>query len=391
MSHSFDVIVVGLGAMGSAAAYQLAKRGATILGIDAHHPPHTLGSSHGESRITRRAVGEGAAYLPLVQRTDAIWREIEAVTGKTLRIETGGLIIAPQNGGADWHGQGDFVTYTAQLATNYGVDHQLWSAAKVRDHAPALRVSDTDHAYYEPGGGVLLPERCVRVQLEQAVALGAKLQMGECVKSVKPNAGSVTVITDKATYHADQVILTAGPWIGDFLPPSESESLRVYRQVMYWFEADDPSEFDADRFPWVIWIGETQADFFAVFPSASGGTQGVKLMTEVFAETTTVDEIDRNVSEAEIAAMYETFVSRKLIGVGPQCLKASTCAYTVTPDEHFIIDHHPNSDRVWVASACSGHGFKHSAAVGEALAQLALGEPTTVDVSSFGWGRLATL
>jgi len=386
--ETYDVIVIGLGAVGGAAAYQLARRGAAVLGIDQHTPPHTFGSSHGESRITRQAVGEGPQYLPLVQRTNTIWREIEATTGETLLHPAGGYIIEPKHGAAQFHGQQGFVARSAQIATENGIPHEVRDGAAVRAHVPALRTSDDDHAYYEPDAGVLLVEKCIAAQAALAAQHGATLHTGEHVLAVEPSPGGVAVRTDRDTYLAEKVILAAGAWNGKFLPAPQAEVLGVYRQVMFWFEADDLSAFEAERFPWVIWIGETLDDFFAAFPCTPGGTRGVKLMTETYHHRADPDALRREVSEDETRAMYDTYIKRRLRGVGPGLVRAAACAYTVTPDEHFVIDTHPASERVLVASACSGHGFKHAAAVGEGLAERALGEKTTCDLSAFGFARL---
>jgi sarcosine oxidase len=174
--------------MGSATLYQLARRGVRVLGLDQFAPPHSLGSTHGETRITRLAVGEGAAYMPLVRRTHEIWRELEAVSGETLLTLTGGLIICPQSGGAHFHGGDNFVMRTAELARQYGIDHQLQTAAEVRDHFPMLKVGDHEQAFYEPTGGVVSPERAVAVQLELAQRHGATIQTNEKVLAYQAGA-----------------------------------------------------------------------------------------------------------------------------------------------------------------------------------------------------------
>jgi sarcosine oxidase len=384
---SYDVIVIGLGAMGSAATYHLAKRGARVLGLDQFNPPHTLGSSHGESRVTRQAVGEGEAYIPLVQRAYELWRTLEAESGQQLLFLTGGYIICPAGGGAQFHGRSDFVAHTAALAQRYNIEHKLCTAAEVRRHLPMLRLGDHEHAYYEPSHGLLLPERCIEVQLGLARQNGATVQSGERVLAYRPDPGGVTVTTDRATYQAGQVVVSAGAWVADFLPEALRRHTAVYRQVIYWFEADDLSRFHADRFPWLIWIGQDHDDFFSVFSWLGQGTPGVKVLTEQYHRTTTPDQVDRTVQPHEIETMYERFVARRVEGLRSNCLKSGVCLYTVTPDEGFIIDFHPESRRVIVASPCSGHGFKHSAAVGEVLAQLALDGTSPLDLSPFSLAR----
>lgn len=390
MQTHYDAMVIGLGAMGSAALYQLARRGANVVGIDQFRPPHTLGSSHGESRITRLATGEGAAYVPWVQRSHALWRELEAESGATLLTLSGGLIICPLGGSAQFHGQRDFVEHTAVLANQFGIEHQVWRADAVRQRWPQLRMSDHEHAYYEPTGGLVAVERAIETQLRLAKQRGAAVRLDERVLSYKLDNGNgqgVTVTTKEGTYHADRVILTAGAWLPSLLSRALAKPLTVYRQVIYWFELEDPTQLQSDRFPFVIWIGERQEEFFSLFPYTETGTVGAKVLTEEYLQTVTPVTVDRTVHAQEVERMYHDFVGKRVAGILPRCLKTGVCLYTNTPDEHFIIDFHPESQRVIVASPCSGHGFKHSAAIGEALAQLALEEKSTLDISPFAFSR----
>ncbi len=385
MQKHYDAIVIGLGAMGSAALYQLARQGANALGIDQFRPPHTLGSSHGESRITRLAIGEGAAYVPFAQRSHAIWRELEAESGAALLTLSGGLIICPHTGGAQFHGQRDFVEQTAAIARQFAIDHQVWDAETVRQRWPQLRITDRDHAYYEPTGGIVAVERAIETQLRLAKQHGATIQLEELVLSYTTSESGVTVTTKAGAYQADKVILTAGPWLRTLLPKRLANGLHVYRQVIYWFESDKPEQFHSDRFPFLIWIGETPEEYFSLFPYTEGGTVGAKVLTEEYVQTVTPTSVDRTVHAHEVQRIYHDFVQRRVAGVQARCLKSDVCLYTNTPDENFIIDFHPESERVIVASPCSGHGFKHSAAIGETLAQLALTGRSTLDISHFAF------
>lgn len=383
----YDVVVIGLGAMGSAALYQLAKRGANVLGIDRFDPPHQLGSTHGESRVTRLAVGEGAAYVPLVRRTHAIWRELEAKTGEPMLFESGGYVLCPIGGGAAWHGVGDFAQASAQIAAANDIAHELLDATEVRRRHPLVQVEPHFHAYYEPTGGVVIPEAAVRVQLNLAREMGAVVCVNECVTAVHPHKTGVTLITDKTTVLADRAIVSTGAWIKQFMPQAVDASLGVYRQVMYWFEAAELRQFATDRFPFLLWIGETEDDYFAAFPVIAGRGNAVKLMTEQYVEQDDPDAVLRTVSPQEIETFAARFLPRKLRGVTPRCVDAKVCLYTTTPDEHFVIDWHPDSDRVLLVSPCSGHGFKHSAALGEALSELVLEGRCGFDLSTFSIKR----
>ena len=387
MNNHFDVIVIGLGAMGSASVYQLSRMGVRVLGLDQFEPPHTLGSSHGETRMTRMAVGEGAAYVPLIQRSNAIWAELEAQTGDMLHRFTGGYIISPTQGRSAFHGQDDFATRTAQIAQQYGIAHSMHTAAEVRQRLPMLNVRDDEHAYYEATHGMVVPERCVRLQLALARQQGAVLHTGERVLSYTTTSDGVTVTTDRDTYQADNAIISAGAWVKSFLPARQHALTQIYRQHICWFEADDLDTFTGARFPWVLWTFPDMHGCFGVFSRFEDGTPAVKCLTEIYDTTVDPNTADRNVSEAEIDAMYERFVRPLVRGLRRNCLKAAACLYTNTPDEGFIIDQHPEHARVWVASPCSGHGFKHSAAIGEALAQCVTHGHSKLDLSAFSFNR----
>jgi sarcosine oxidase len=376
-----DVVVVGLGAMGSASLYQLVRRGARVVGIDRFHPPHDQGSSHGETRITRQAIGEGEEYVPFVLRSHEIWRELEAATGEALLFQVGGLMLTRESGGARHHGQADFVGRTIAAARRFGIAHEVLRAPEVEKRFPPFRLAGDEIGYYEPGAGYVRPERCVAVQLDRARAHGAELRTGETVMRLEPGATDVTVVTDRARYSAGRVIVTAGPWLPTLVGGEFAKHLRVYRQVLHWFACDDPAAFAPGAFPIFIWIhGSVATDHFYGFPLVG---DGVKLAREQFAETTDPATVAREVSPAETADMYATHVRGRIAGVGDRCLRSQTCLYTATPDSRFLIDRHPDSDRVLVASPCSGHGFKHSAAVGEALAQVALDGRSRLDLGPF--------
>jgi sarcosine oxidase len=385
MRATADAIVVGLGAMGSAALYQLARRGARAIGVDRFRPPHDQGSSHGESRITRQAIGEGREYVPFVLRSHEIWRELEAETGEALLFQVGGLLMRRESESALHHGRVDFVGSTIDAARHYGIPHEVLRAAQIRDRFPQFRLAGDEIGYYEPGAGYLRPERCVAAQLERARALGALERTGETVLRIVPGPEAVEVVTDRETYTAARVIVTAGAWAPALLGGELAKLLGVYRQVLYWFAPETPAAFAPGSFPIFIWIhGPRAEDAFYGFPVVA---EGIKLATEQFVQTTDPDAVVREVSAAEIAGMHEAHVRGRLAGVTARCVRAETCLYTVTPGSRFIIDRHPASKRVIVASPCSGHGFKHSAAIGEAVAELALTGASRPDLAPFSLAR----
>lgn len=386
--NKYDLIVVGLGAMGSAALYQASLRGARVLGIDRFQPPHTLGSSHGDTRITRRAIGEGEMYMPFITRSHEIWQELEAKSGLQLFHQSGGLIIAPKSGGAGFHVSGDFVDLSARIADKFGIPYEILSADDIAQRVPQLMPRPVDHGYYEPEAGILRPEGCIETQIQLARDAGASIHTGERVTDYEAGAEGVSVRTETGRYNADKLILAAGAWMVDLLPVENRSSIRVCRQLIHWFEAEDRSAFAPDRFPFVIWIGDRLEDFWTVFPAPSDGVPGVKVITEQYHSHTHPDAVKREVTAAESADMYQRLTLPRLKGLREVVARAEACLYTVTEDEHFVLDFHPASKRIAVASPCSGHGFKHSAAVGETLVQLALDGGAAFDISAFRLGRL---
>ena len=390
-SNHYDLIVVGLGAMGSAALYQASKRGLRALGIDRFDPPHNMGSSHGETRITRQSIGEGEMYMPFIRRSDEIWRELESISGRKLFLQSGGLIIAPETDAASFHVQGDFVELSARMAEKFGIAHDVLDAPTVNERFPLLMLRPVDRAYYEPGAGVLRPELCIQTQLELASQGGCAIQSNETVIDFRADSKGVEVVTDKSRYQADKLILSTGAWIADLLPETHRSGIRVCRQVIYWFEADNLEAFYPENCPFVIWIGDKLEDFWSTFPAPRDGLGGVKLVTEQYHTSTHPDELSRQVTAEEIADMYHRLTVPRLKGLREKLVHADVCMYTVTHDEHFVIDFHPDSKRVVIASPCSGHGFKHSPAVGETLVQLALDGQSEFDISAFELARLQAI
>jgi sarcosine oxidase len=384
-----DVIVLGLGATGSAALHQLARRGARVLGIDRFDPPHTHGSSHGETRVTRLAIGEGAHYTPLALRSHEIWREMERETGAALMTQTGGLIISGGSGTAHTHVEG-FFDNTIAAARQHGIAHEILDSAAIRRRFPAFVVRDDEIGYFEPEAGFLRPEACVKANLDLARNYGADIRTGERALRFDCGTDSVTVTTAQGTYSAGKLILAAGPWLPELLDPVHTTPFRIYRQTLLWFDASDNIElFEAQRFPVFIWQLTGFAQGLYGFPAIDGAAGGVKVATEQYDATTTPDAAPRQLIAQEVEAMHATFVAPHFPALSNRCLRHTTCLYTVTPDAGFVLDTHPESERVIVASPCSGHGFKHSAALGEVLADLVQTGKTQLDLSPFRLSRFA--
>ncbi len=354
-----------------------------VLGMDRFAPPHDSGSSHGGTRITRLAIGEGAHYTPLVMRSHEIWRDIERETGRSLMTLNGGLFISSSATSARTHVQG-FFQNTVDAARKFGIEHEILTASDIRRRYPQFLVQDDELGYFEKSAGFLRPEKCIAAQLELAQRRGAEIHTHETMLSFEENSNGLEIKTDRATYAAEKMIVAAGAWLPQLLGPSV---FKVFRQVQFWFEVEDSGAFAPERFPVFIWEPRHAAQGIYGIPATDGA--GLKIATEQYAAETTPDDVAREVSSEEIVAMFAEHVAPNFTGVTPNCLRATTCLYTVTPDAGFVIDAWPGSERVILASPCSGHGFKHSPAIGEILADMAQGRESPFNRAPFRLARFS--
>ena len=387
MTRTHDVAVLGLGAMGSAAIYQLSKRkGLSALGIDRFHPPHAMGSTHGDTRATRSAPFEGEELVPLVQRSIEIYAgELQEASGRRLFNQCGGLIIG-RPGQAGYHNVENPFKNTVDAAERHRIPYELLSPDEVGHRYPNIRMLEDEQAYLEPGSGFLYAEECVTAHLELAASNGATLKYEETVLAYKPQGSAVRVTTDRATYDVGVLIISAGPWVKQLLPELAS-LFELQRLALYWFELEDNELYDAyTSMPRVGWAFGTGA---YAFPAIDGPSGGVKVASEEFTAITSPETIDRRISPEDVRRMFENNVHRRLLGLGPSAVRAATCIYTMTPDSKFVIDRHPEHRNVLVASPCSGHGFKYSAAIGQALAQLAIRGNTSLNIGAFRINRFS--
>ena len=374
MPASHDVIIIGLGAMGSAAAYHLARRGQRVLGLDRFSPPHTIGSSHGQTRIIREAYFEHPSYVPIVQRAYVLWDELARAANAPLLLQTGGLMI----------GAPDSIVFTGakHSAETHGLPHEILTASAVRQRFPALRPSDDMLAVLEPRAGILFPERCIAAHLTLASRHGANLRTEEPVVRWTASEHGVEVVTTKGTYRAAQMILSAGSWARELLPDL-NPPLTIERQVLFWFEPKTaPEHFYPERCPIHLWQigGDEGRRFFYGFPDLG---EGMKIAWHHDGSNVSPDFVSRDVAPAEVESM-RGLLRRYLPQADGRLRSAAVCLYTNTPDEHFWIDRHPAHPQVIIASPCSGHGFKFASAVGEILTDLTIHGKSPFDLSLFG-------
>lgn len=376
----FDVIVVGLGGMGSAAAYHLARRGQRVLGLDRYTPPHTEGSSHGASRIIRLAYFEDPAYVPLLFRAYDLWKELERDSGQKLLHVTGGLMIGPPNS--------ETVRGSLRSAQEHNLPHELLDAADIRRRFAPFVIDDDTVALYEGISGVLVPENAVAAHLQLAQKHGAELHYNEPVETWTADDGgtSVTVRTATDTYHADRLVIAPGAWSNTLLANLDLP-IQVERQIMYWLEPTGGVEpFRAEHFPIYIWEDPDGVQFYG-FPVTDPNARSVKTAFHTNGTPTTVEAIDRTVYPDEIERLRNHVHSHIPSLCGP-CTKAITCMYVNTPDEHFVIAPHPEHPQVSIAAGLCGHGFKFATVVGEILADLAITGTTAHPIALFSPRRL---
>jgi sarcosine oxidase len=370
--RAYDVAVVGLGAMGSHTALELATRGRRVLGIDRHRPPHTLGSTHGRTRIIREAYFEEPLYVPIVQRAYDLWRRLEERSGARLLTVTGGLMLGASDS--------EVVVGARASAVEHDLPYEELSARQVRERFPAYAVPDEHEAILEPRAGFLEPEAAVEATLALAAAAGAELRFDEPVRELEGNA----LRTARGTYVADRVVVAAGPWLPE-LVPGLAALFTAARQPLLWLDPQEPALFKPERFPVFVWEWKPGWAFYG-FPDVG---DGFKVAVHHHGEATTPDAVDRRLRPDDEEAIRE--LVRRFFPAGDGELREfAVCLYTNTPDEHFVIDRLPDDERVLVASPCSGHGFKFAPAVGEILADLATGESPRFDLAPFALHRFAT-
>ena len=376
MSH-FDVVVIGLGVMGSAALRELARRKRSVLGIEQFAAGHDRGSSHGETRIIRLAYFEHPSYVPLVRRAYELWRDIEAAAAQKLLHVTGVAEMGPP--------ESQLVKGTLASARLHGLRHEVLSAADLTRRFPAFRLPPDYIAVLQPDGGFLLAEPSIRALLAQAKHAGAQVRERVTVRAIEPRASGVRVLTDDGAIDAGAVIIAAGPWLKSLLPDLQVR-LRVTRQVMGWFAPAEPEPFAPGLFP--VFLIESRHGTHYGFPPFAGG--GIKVAKHHHRnEAVDPDRYDRAAS-ADDESLIRALLAEHIPAADGPLLDAKTCLYTVTPDGDFIIDRLPGFPQLIIASPCSGHGFKFAPAIGEILADLATTGASRHDISRFSLERIAS-
>jgi sarcosine oxidase len=370
------IVVIGLGATGSAALCQLARRGVRAVGIERFELGHDRGSSHGATRIIRLAHYENASYVPLLHRAYSLWRDAERLINRKLITITGIAEIGPADGG--------LVAGTVAAASRFGLPHEVLDARALMRRYAVFRLPDTFVAVVQPDGGYIEAAAALEANIRLAREAGALVQTGQAVIAVEPRHRGVRITTAQSRIDADAAIVAAGPWLGRLLPELRLP-LRVTRQAVGWFAPEDAARFAANNFP--VFLLESRHGIHYGLPAYENS--GVKVARHCpLGEAVDPDGYDRKFGpkdEAAIRAPLAQFVP----AANGRLAAAQTCLYTMTPDETFIIDRMPGYPHVVIASPCCGHGFKFSPAIGEILADLVTGGATEHAIAPFRLQRFA--
>ncbi|MEX0677051.1 MAG: N-methyl-L-tryptophan oxidase [Pirellulales bacterium] len=370
----YDAIVLGTGGVGCAALMHLARRKARVLGIDRFAPGHDRGSSHGQSRLIRQAYFEHPDYVPLVQRAFELWRQLEADSGETLYHQVGLLQVGPPTG--------EMLRGVRASAATHSLPIENLSAAEARRRFPGFRVPGDCEAVFETRAGYLLVERCVLAHANEAARLGAELHQGETIRAWRTDGSGVIVETDLAGYAADRLVITVGAWAGQLLGEL-GIGFEVRRKPLYWYRARGDA-YRADRGCPAFFYELESGSFYGVPQIDAAGVKvaehtGGPVVDDPLAVNRDIDPAD----ERRVAA----FVAECLSGATTECTDHTVCMYTMTPDGHFVVDRHPQYPQVVFAAGLSGHGFKFTGALGEALTELALDGKTGLPIEFLSANR----
>ncbi len=373
----WDVIVIGVGGVGSATAMHLAKAGVRTLGIDQYHPVHDRGSSHGQTRIIRQAYFEHPCYVPLLQRAYELWHDLEQQSNQKLFHRTGLVELGPSDGIVIPGVHSSAATYRLPIEklTPFEI-HQRWPGIKGEDHWEAI---------VELNAGFLKVERCVQTHLDLAVQNGCKLIHNCSVHQWSSDSREVRVATDYGIEKAAQLVIAGGPWTRS-LVPDLSKNLQVFRKHLYWFEPRNNGYREEDGFP--CFFHETESGFFYGFPCING--KGVKIARHSGGQPIEAPDPDAaasQITDERDRQLVIDYASQYLPGLGSQLISSASCYYTSTADENFVIDQPANHQNVTVVAGLSGHGFKFASALGEIASQLALGLPMPFDLAPFAIER----
>ena len=380
MTEHYDVIVIGLGGMGSAALYHLAKRGVNALGIEQFEIPHTLGSSHGLTRIIRLAYYEDLSYVPLLRRSYELWAALERDFGEQLFYQTGSIDMGPADS--------EVFSGSLRSCLENDFEHEVLDSRQLTARFPGYRMPAETMAVFQPQGGLLLPERCISAHAQLAQHHGAEIHTGERVLGWETLPDErVRLRSADGEYMAEKLVICGGAWAAKLAPALAGKAVPE-RQALIWLAPKQPDWFGLERFP--VWNGQVEEGRYYGLPefNPSGRTPGMKLgRYHHLGETCDPDTLDRAPNTAD-EALLRSFAERYFPDGAGETLDMAVCMFTNTPDEHFVLDTLPGAPQVSVAAGFSGHGFKMASVVGEIMADLAQRGETRHDITLHRLARL---
>jgi N-methyl-L-tryptophan oxidase len=372
---NYDVIIIGAGSMGMAAGYFLSKSGKKTLLLDSFNPPHNKGSHHGETRIIRYAYAEGEEYVPFILKAQELWNELERATGKQLFIPTGVLSVGNR--------ESNFMQNIISSSNKYSLPLEVIESNEVHNRWSGITIPNDFIGCFEPTSGVLKCEESIKAYQELAELNGATILTNSRVRGISIQDEKVTIETDEQTFYSNALVVSAGAWSGNLLSMLDLDlPLTPVRKTFAWFDANE-NIYNHNRFP--AFAFETSQGLYYGFPSIEGF--GLKVGRHDGGDKINPDESMKAFGEiAEDEGDLIQFLNEYIPDIR-QLKYGKTCMYTLTPDEKFIIDLHPKYSNVAIAAGFSGHGFKFSSAVGQALSNLIISGENDIDISQFSINR----
>ncbi|MBM7570192.1 N-methyl-L-tryptophan oxidase [Aquibacillus albus] len=379
LEKKYDVIVLGGGSMGTAAAYYLAKENKKVMVIDQFSIPNHYGSHHGHTRMLRLGNGNGGKYVPFGKESLRLWKELEEISGKTLFNQLGALTVG--------HRQSTFVKEAIKSSINHDVVYEEMDAKMIMDRWPGIKIPDDYYGCFDPESGFLFSEECIQTYKEEAMKLGADVIENQPVVDLEMNDDQIILFTANGQYTASKLVVTAGAWLPKLLP-SMSIPIKPLRKTIGWFKPTVEKLYSED-FPCFIFDTNTIGHYYG-FPDFDGG--GVKLGRMDLGYDCDPDTLNRDFGAYEDDEYdIRNFLEHFLPGASGELLKGATSMFSMTPDADFIVDVHPEYENVCVAGGFSGHGFKFASVIGKILTDLSIRGETEYDISFLRLNRFSEL
>ncbi len=371
----YDVIIIGLGAMGSAASYYLSKNGVKVLGLDTYEPPHKLGSSHGHTRVIREAYHEGTSYVPIVKRAYELWNELDHEIEDKLILEYGGMYLGDD---------GKYLSDAKKSAKKYDIPIKEFSSKEIKEKYNILNPPNNFKGLLENRSGAVFPEKAISNFLSKSINNGSSHNYNEKVIGWGKQSKFYKVETDKNNYFAEKLIFSSGAWIKN-LVPSLKLPVKIERQVLFWFNPiKDKDKFHYSNMPNTGWDLDNGMEFYTQ-PNIEN--KGFKVAMHHNGKFISENDLNRE-SNADDLSIVKNFLEEYIPLANGKLIDSRVCVYTNTPDLDFIIDFYPNDENIIICSPCSGHGFKFTPAIGEICSELVINNAANYDLSEFSIKRL---